>query len=201
MTEPQYTSAPHCIAPGCTNPPRGKRSLCSMHASRFRRHKSFDVPQLTDDQRFDAKVLRGEGCWTWLPARNRGRHGNFSVWRDGKAYTVLAHRYAYERANGPITDDLWVLHKCDNPICVRPDHLYLGTPLQNTGDALARGRFALGERHGRVRLNENQVHQIRKLRQVEGLACAEIAAQFSVSKSTVQRACAGLTWRHVEMPT
>jgi hypothetical protein len=74
------------------------------------------------------------GCWVWKRARNRDGYG---VYRHRKA-----HRYAYEQAKGPIPAGLLVCHSCDNPPCVNPDHLWLGTVKQNAVDAARKGRFA-----------------------------------------------------------
>lgn len=99
--------------------------------------------------RFWEKVDRGEECWTWKPefSRNPGGYGMFTP-RHGAR--VGAHRISWELANGPIPPGMFVLHHCDNPPCVRPDHLWLGTHLDNMADMKAKGRSHSG-RPGRVR--------------------------------------------------
>lgn len=84
-------------------------------------------------------------CWVWTGAYLRG-YGEFKL--AGRRH--LAHRVAWEMANGPIPDGLWVLHKCDNPPCVREDHLFLGTVMDNVADMDAKGRrvSARGDEHG-----------------------------------------------------
>lgn len=72
------------------------------------------------------------GCWTWQGSRDRKGYGRWS--------RVLTHRHSWSLANGPIPDGLWVLHHCDNPPCVNPRHLYLGTVVENVRDSVARGR-------------------------------------------------------------
>jgi hypothetical protein len=93
---------------------------------------------LTLDQRFDAKVLRGvdASCWEWIGSRHSTGYGNFKA----GPRLVRAHRYAYERAFGPISEGLVVRHICDNPSCVNPAHLQLGTQAENIRDAFERGR-------------------------------------------------------------
>ena len=86
--------------------------------------------------RFENKVERipGVDCWLWAGAHNR--YGHLAV--NGE--TKLAHRVSWELAHGPITGGMNVLHKCDTPLCVRPDHLFLGTQRENILDAVRKGR-------------------------------------------------------------
>jgi hypothetical protein len=92
----------------------------------------------TQEQRFDARVRKSEDCWIYEGARTRFGHG--SVQWNGKKTT--AHRAMWMQTNGPIPEGLCVLHRCDNPPCVRPDHLFLGTKRDNTADMWSKGRQA-----------------------------------------------------------
>ena len=91
---------------------------------------------ITRAERFWRKVKHGSGCWEWQGAKVRGGYGFF--W-DGKRNGV-AHRYSYELAYGPIPSGKIVCHHCDNPPCVRPDHLFCGTHSDNENDKYAKGR-------------------------------------------------------------
>ena len=95
------------------------------------------------DGRFWGKVAKrdGEECWEWQGSRKGGGYGSIGI----KGGTVAAHRASWVLTNGAIPDNLWVLHKCDNPPCVRPDHLFLGTRLDNVRDMCAKGRNACRE--------------------------------------------------------
>lgn len=86
--------------------------------------------------RFWAKVEKGDGCWEWNAARNRGGYGQLQIGRR----PYVAHRVSWTIANGPIPDGLIVRHTCDNPPCVRPDHLETGTLKDNAQDTVLRGR-------------------------------------------------------------
>jgi hypothetical protein len=85
-------------------------------------------PQAT----FEQRVAFGSGCWLWIGARHSMGYGKF----DGE----MAHRYAWQLVNGPIPDGLVVRHRCDVPLCVRPEHLELGTRADNSRDMVERGR-------------------------------------------------------------
>lgn len=90
------------------------------------------------EQRFLSYVNRTEGCWVWTGGTT-GPPPKYGCFFDGKKY-VRAHRYAYEQAFGPIPDGLFVCHHCDNRLCVRPDHLFVGTQSDNIRDMWSKGR-------------------------------------------------------------
>jgi HNH endonuclease len=93
--------------------------------------------QLTE--RFWAKVAKGDGCWEWQAGKDKNGYGQFTVYPPRR--TLRAHRVAYEMEVGPIPDGLMVLHRCDNPSCVRPDHLFTGDAKANSEDMLSKGRY------------------------------------------------------------
>ena len=124
-------------------------------------------------------------CWPWTGRTNESGYGRF---KDG-----MAHRVAYELINGPIPGGYVIRHRCDNPACCNPNHLLIGTSADNTADAVERGRLAIGERHGRTRLTEEQVHYIR--RNPEGRTQATLARKFGVSPSTISYIRSGRNWK------
>ncbi len=89
-------------------------------------------------ERFWAKVNKTEGCWLWTGAK-QGKYGALTI--PGRREPLRAHRLSWELHNGPIPDGLWVLHHCDNPPCVKPEHLFLGDRRDNMLDAAAKGRI------------------------------------------------------------
>lgn len=103
----------------------------------------------TPEERFWDKVNKStlSGCWEWMASRmpNRGRNQPYGRFRVGDTI-VFAHRWAYRTFVGPIPEGMHVMHQCDNPTCVRPDHLEVGTPKENSADMVRKGRSARGKR-------------------------------------------------------
>lgn len=127
-------------------------------------------------------------CWIWTGPRVRGGYGRAGV--------NLAHRLAWERANGPIPEGLFVLHRCDNPPCCNPSHLFLGTHDDNMRDRDAKGRTLRGEATGAARLKAEDIPVIRRLAS-EGLSQRKIASSFGVSHTTIQDVLHHKRWQHV----
>jgi hypothetical protein len=135
------------------------------------------------ERRFWLKVRRADGCWEWEGYRNKAGYGVFSLGQE----SILAHRFRWQLSNGPIGSEQRVLHKCDNPACVRIDHLFLGTQADNVADMSAKGRDrkAAGENHGRSKLTDAQVEHVRDLLTEGKLNGVQIGQIFGVSKSVV----------------
>jgi hypothetical protein len=146
-------------------------------------------------ERFWSKVERGNGCWTWTASKNAKGYGKCAPrhWRRQE----YAHRVSWEIANGPIPDGMQVLHHCDNPSCVRPGHLFLGTHQDNMADMVSKGRQRNGplpgESNGRAKLTRRQVDAIRR-RVERGETKLRLAKEYGVSRATVQFICKGVTW-------
>ncbi len=146
-------------------------------------------------EEFWSRVWKGDGerCWLWEGAESSG-YGHL-VWKGRRKQG--AHRVAWELARGPVPDGLWVLHSCDNPLCVRPDHLFLGTNADNIADAFAKGRMPLGSEHHSAKLDPEKVRAIRA-RIAAGEALAAIARDFGVSDQALFKLRDGKTWKHID---
>lgn len=153
--------------------------------------------------RFWALVAKTEddaSCWLWQGFLDRGGYGMVTLPRllvTGASRTQRAHRVAWTLERGPIPDGLYVCHRCDNPPCVRPDHLFLGNDAENQHDAIAKGRSARGERGGMSKLTDEKVREIRRLAAAREVTQREIAAQFGVTVTTIEKIVGRRAWKHV----
>ena len=134
-------------------------------------------------------------CWLWTRGRTTAGYGSVHV-VDKRQY---AHRLAYEFVKGPIPEGMSVCHSCDNPPCVNPDHLFLGSHTENIQDSAKKGRMHPGEKHGLSKLNADQVLEIRRLC-TEGFSPYNVARMFGVSRSNIQHIVRRSTWKHLVDP-
>lgn len=145
--------------------------------------------------RFLAKVRKSRGCWTWTA--NYLRTGlPYGLFRLGKMRT--AHRVSYELFVGEIPDGLFVLHKCDNPKCVKPRHLFLGTQADNNRDASKKGRARTLPRHGEdnpgARFTASQVLAMWNAYASGGVTQQKIAEEYGTDQGTVGGIVRGERW-------
>jgi len=150
----------------------------------------------TFEDRFWSKVQKGEGCWEWTGSRHKFGYG----WLHLNGATCTAHRISWTIHNGEIPAGLCVRHTCDNPGCVNPGHLLLGTKKDNTQDMMARGRHRpprlKGEDHHEGKLSNAKVILLRRLLR-NGMTTYQTARMLGVSQPTVSDVKAGRTWRHI----
>ena len=145
---------------------------------------------LTTSDRLWPKVdIQGpDDCWLWKGAMIFG-YGQ--IRHNGK--THRAHRVAWELVSGDIPAGMSCLHHCDNPSCVNPKHLFLGTQADNLRDAVEKRRTARGQNHGSAKLTEADIQVIRS-RLRRGDFQKEVAAAFGVCKQTISQINIGKTW-------
>jgi HNH endonuclease len=132
--------------------------------------------------RFEAKFRVTPGCWIWEGCKTHQGYGHF---RSGMSKNPMkAHRFSYELYVGPVPEDLIVLHKCDNPSCVNPDHLEVGTWADNAADRNYKGRQAKGEQNGKTKITDSQVREAKELLR-QGWMREDVANLFGVSGRTI----------------
>ena len=141
---------------------------------------------------FWAAVRRTDFCWFWRGAVNKCGYGLFGASRSG---TALAHRWAWELTRGPIPKGMSLCHTCDNPRCVNPNHLYVGTHAQNMRDKAIRGRHnaPIGERNRAARMTAADIVCIR----TSVLPAPILADRYGVSRQAIHAILDRRTWKHV----
>lgn len=146
---------------------------------------------------FEARyVKRGPNdCWEWIGTIEKGGYGVLQIekkqWR--------AHRYAYVRLHGAIPDNLLVCHRCNNPLCVNPAHLYVGTSQDNSNDTAAAGSLK-GTRNGRAKITAEDVVKIRELYAYEDRSQHWLAQRYGLKQTHISEIVTGKQWVHVGGP-
>jgi hypothetical protein len=145
------------------------------------------------EERLWAKVDKSGECWLWTGATAMG-YGHLQ--RNGKA--VKVHRLSYELEYGEIPEGMDVCHTCDNPLCVRPTHLWLGTHKENMHDRDRKGRnhAPKGERSPKSKLMSQQVLEIRRLAN-QGYSQPFLGRRFNVSSVSIYKIVNRLSWKHI----
>ena len=168
--------------------------MTGRHGSPEARFRRYAVERAPDE------------CWEWAGARSTRGYGELSM--PGRR-PAKAHQMAWEAVNGPVPDGLWVLHHCDNPPCINPAHLYVGTHADNMRDMRERGRHwyrvnpdnvIRGERCGAAKLTADQVAAIRVLG-TQGVTHRAIGVRFGVSRTAIGYILNGRTWRERQQLT
>lgn len=159
-------------------------------------HKPWPI-----EKRFWSKVNKHPDCWLWTGNRLKAGYGKFMI--SSKNGMTTAHRVSWMLHRGPIPDGMFVLHSCDNPPCVNPDHLFLGTHTDNMKDCMSKGRFrggtnpSHGESHYATKLTEESIKQIRRLRS-DGLSYPQIASRFGITDTSARNIVIRHTWKHIQ---
>ena len=164
-------------------------------------------------KRFWSKVNKGNPyeCWEWQGSRLPRGYGRF--WLSGKS--INAHRFAWQLHNGKIPNGLEICHKCDNPKCVNPRHLFAATHAENQLDAMRKGRLRTGPakvhgththpesrpfgiRNGSAKLTDDLVREIRSLYKSGEYSQRTLSKRFNVGKGTIWRIVTHNGWKHID---
>jgi hypothetical protein len=165
-----------------------------------KKHTAILKVKEKDVKRFWSKVDKGDGtlreCWEWLGSKSHEGYGRFSV----NYADVKSHRFSFFLRTGILEENLFICHICDNPGCVNPNHLWLGTLQANNFDKTLKGRTAKGSMFvNKALLNEKDVKDILiRLRNKE--SGVSIAKDYPVSNQAISNIKIGRTWKHVTLP-
>lgn len=154
---------------------------------------------ITWQEKFWTFVQKTETCWLWIGTRNKKGYGiqSFSY-----ASPQMAHRLSWKIHRGKITKGMGVLHRCDNPACVNPEHLFLGTNGTNNRDRHSKGRDAKGSRNGATKLTAEAVREIRRLTangygHRKPVLVKDLGKKYGVSYQAIVRVVKNEVWTHV----
>lgn len=177
-----------CSIEGCDRP-HTAHSFCSMHLNRWQKGQSLNTPNrngLSLREKFDKYTVKSDHCWDWTGHKNNGGYGAIKDSSDHSG--KKAHRVSYELHVGAIPKGMLVCHKCDNPGCVNPNHLFLGTQSDNMIDMATKGRHT-------GKLTPEEVAKIRNMAGSD--THKNIALLFGLSQQTVSGIINRKTWKHI----
>ncbi len=187
-----------CIVDGCDGE-YGTRGMCAKHYACWQRHGDPTIVKQVQLHGFDVKdrlyanVKSNGTCLEWTGSKDKNGYGRMFL--DGKP--TLVHRIAWEIHNGPIPEGMHILHRFDNPPCIRIDHLFLGDQNANNQDCIQKGRAhkrgLRGEDHNQAKLTENQVMKIRASKEHVRI----LAEKYGVAQGTISDIQIGKSWQHL----
>lgn len=184
-----------CIKNGCDRDGKHRGYCHSHYKTAITRREILPIHpkglSLSEKLERYSKVDPETGCVEWTRYRNQDGYGQVNIGHR----MMGAHRVSWEIKHGPIPEDLQVLHKCDNPSCINPEHLFLGTQTENIADMNAKGRQvpSRGARNGRAKLTDDQVREIRSDPRFQ----KEIAVDYGVNQTLVSMIKRRVAWSHI----
>jgi len=159
------------------------------------------------EERFWVRVnipVDPDACWEWIGSKASSGYGSMMI---DKKDNYLVHRFSWELHHGPIPDGMFICHQCDNPLCVNPNHLFCGTPLDNMRDMIAKGRqvrieppHLCGEDHPRATLTQEQVNEMRSLYASGNYTIADLALRYDTTRSNANLIVLWRSWRTLDSP-
>jgi len=183
-----------CGEPRCVNPEHMEaidRSVLNAKSN----------PKVDLKKRISNYIINDETqCWEWQGFINPDGYGVLGATGETKGRSQLAHRIAYEEWVGEIPPGMSVCHRCDNPKCINPAHLFAGSHLDNMKDRDIKGRQAKGSQSGKSKLTEAQVEDILRRGLSGESSRGSLANEYKVTHDTISRILRREIWKHVEIP-
>jgi hypothetical protein len=166
----------------------GRGKFCSSKCYYESRRDKRDLNIIFED-----KIDKTDGCWLWKGGKVSSGYGRFKYF--GESFS--AHRLSWVLFRGSIPNGKFILHKCNNPICVNPDHLYIGDQFQNMQDRKINHKYFSGESHFNAKFTNKEVMSIRNL-YAEGMGSCKIGKMYQVNRSTILRIAKERTYQNVK---
>lgn len=191
-----------CRIEGCERKHKAM-GMCDTHYSHYKRTGRLDGRRVKPlSERLWARVGQGspDDCWEWRGYVHPTGYGQIG-YDHKKGNVIHTHRAAWIVTHGEIEDGLWVLHKCDNRLCCNPDHLWLGTPKDNTQDMMSKGRRRKAVQVVRgvdVRQAKLTDETVRAMRAEPPMTFKALGAKYGVSAATANKVILRRTWDHVD---
>lgn len=190
-----------CDVVTCEKPAHAK-GFCSVHYERWKKNGDPNNPgrysrgTIEERLRYTSWVVTEAGCWEWCGGKRKGGYGRLTF--GGKSF--VTSRLAYETWVGSIPEGYVVRHKCDNPPCINPEHLEVGTHKDNTRDKMSRNRLRVrsGSSHGQAKLLESDVRFIRQEYSKGHTTQKMLGDLYGVSQTTISHIILGKVWRGVQ---
>ena len=155
--------------------------------------KAAKAPQLYERFWSKVKIAGPDDCWLWTAAARNKHEGYGAFYLDGR--NQPASRIAHILSNGPVPEGMEVCHRCDNPPCCNPAHLFIGTRKDNNDDKVRKGRTAAGETSGKNKVTAAQVLEIRAKR--ESMTVIELGNIYGLHHTTISDICTRKSWRNI----
>ena len=176
------------------------KKLAAFNDERFQWNKCTDEEKLERIRsRFEEKVIKSNGCWGWKGHLDKNGYPLLKSGSNGKEFReTRSNRISWLIYKGEIPKGKYILHLCDNSTCTNPDHMFLGTPKENSEDMVRKGRGNKGSKHGNSKLTEDDVMKIR-LKFKDGVMIKRIMEDYGISRQTAHNIKHVRIWKHVEV--